>query len=102
MAALGIVDTAAAEAIGHRLIGDEFCQAVQSGTVRRIGPKYAEPVRPIDATQAAEKRARIEQMIEEYREATQQRLLQRAMTLWLDAEADQRLLAFEAQAERVH
>jgi len=59
-------------------------------------------MRPIDATQAAEKRARIEQMIEEYREATQQRLLQRAMTLWLDAEADQRLLAFEAQAERVH
>jgi len=59
-------------------------------------------MRPIDATQAAEQRARIEQMIEEYREATQQRLLQRAMTLWLDAEADQRLLAFEAQAERVH
>ena len=76
--------------------------AVQSGTVRRIGPKYAEPVRPIDPTQAAEQRARIEQMIEEYREATQQRLLQRAMTLWLNAEADQRLLAFEAQAERVH
>ena len=41
-------------------------------------------------------------MIEQYREATQQRLLQRAMTLWLNAEADQRLLAFEAQAERVH
>jgi hypothetical protein len=77
-------------------------QAVQSGTVGRIRPKYADRMRPIDATQAAEKRARIEQMIEEYREATQQRLLQRAMTLWLDAEADQRLLAFEAQAERVH
>jgi hypothetical protein len=59
-------------------------------------------MRPVDATQAAEKRARIEQMIEEYREATQQRLLQRAKTLWLNAEADQRLLAFEAQAERVH
>ena len=41
-------------------------------------------------------------MIEEYREATQRRLLQRAKTLWLNAEADQRLLAFEAQAERVH
>ena len=41
-------------------------------------------------------------MIEEYREATQRRLLQRAMTLWLNAEADQRFLAFEAQEERVH
>jgi hypothetical protein len=59
-------------------------------------------VRPIDPTHAAERRARIEQMIEEYREATQQRLLQRAMTLWLNAEADQRFLVFEAQAERVH
>ena len=77
-------------------------QAVQSGTAGRIGPKYAGAVRPIDPTQAAEQRARIEQMIEEYREATQRRLLQRAMTLWLNAEADQRLLAFEAQAERVH
>jgi hypothetical protein len=59
-------------------------------------------VRPIDPTHAAEQRARIEQMIEEYREVTQRRLLQRAMTLWLNAEADQRLLAFEAHAERVH
>jgi hypothetical protein len=59
-------------------------------------------VRPNDATHAAEQRARIEQMIEEYREATERRLLQRAKTLWLNAEADQRFLAFEAQAERVH
>ena len=41
-------------------------------------------------------------MIEEYRQATERRLLQRAMTLWLNAETDQRFLAFEAQAERVH
>ena len=41
-------------------------------------------------------------MIEAYRKATERRLLQRAMTLWLDAEADQRYLAFEAPAERVH
>jgi hypothetical protein len=45
-------------------------------------------VRPINQTHAAEQRARIEQMIEEYREAQQRRLLQRAKTLWLDAEAD--------------
>jgi hypothetical protein len=77
-------------------------QAVQSGTVGRIRPKYAARVRPIDPTHAADQRARIEQMIEEYRQATERRLLQRAMTLWLNAEADQRLLAFEAQVERVH
>ena len=77
-------------------------QAVQSGTVGRIRPRYSERVKIIDPAHAAEQRARIEQMIEEYREATQQRLLQRAMTLWLNAEADQRLRAFEAQAERVH
>ena len=77
-------------------------QAVQSGTVGRIRPRYADRVRPIDPTHAADQRARIEQMIEEYRQATERRLLQRAKTLWLNAEADQRLLAFEAQAERVH
>ncbi len=59
-------------------------------------------MRPIDPTHAADQRARIEQMIEQYREATERRLLQRAMTLWLNAEADQRLWAFEAQVERVH
>ncbi len=59
-------------------------------------------MRPIDPTHAADQRARIEQMIEEYRQATERRLLQRAMTLWLNAEADQQFLAFEAQAERVH
>jgi hypothetical protein len=59
-------------------------------------------VRSIDPNHTAEQRARIEQMIEEYRKATERRLLQRAMTLWLNAEADQRFLAFEAQAERVH
>jgi len=59
-------------------------------------------VKIIDPAHAAEQRARIEQMIEEYRDATKRRLLQRAKTLWLDAEADQRFLAFEAQAERVH
>ena len=77
-------------------------QAVQSGTVGRIRPKYAARVRPIDPTHAAGQRARIEQLIEVYRLATERRLLQRAMTLWLNAEADQQFLAFEAQAERVH
>ena len=57
---------------------------------------------PIDPTRAAEQRARVEQLIEAYRKASERRLLQRAMTMWLDAEADQRLLAFEAPEERVH
>ena len=77
-------------------------QDVHSGTVGCLRPKYADRVKPIDPTHAAEQRSRIEQMIEEYREATERRLLQRAMTLWLNAEADQRLWAFEAQVERVH
>ena len=59
-------------------------------------------MKPIEPTEAAEQRARIEQMIEEYREAKQRRLLQRATTLWRKTEAHQRLLALEAQAERVH
>jgi len=59
-------------------------------------------VGPIDPTRAAEQRARVEQLIEAYRKASERRLLQRAMTMWLDAEADQRLLAFEAPEERVH
>jgi hypothetical protein len=59
-------------------------------------------VGPNDPTRAAQQRARIEQLIEEYRKASERRLLQRAMTMWLDAEADQRLVAFEAPEERVH
>jgi len=59
-------------------------------------------VGPIDPTRAAEQRAQVEQLIEAYRKASERRLLQRAMTMWLDAEADQRLLAFEAPEERVH
>jgi len=59
-------------------------------------------VGPIDPARAAEQRARVEQLIEAYRKASERRLLQRAMTMWLDAEADQRLLAFEAPEERVH
>jgi len=46
------------------------------------------PIVPIHTT---EHRARIEQMIEEYREAKQRRLLQRATNLWRKTEAHQRL-----------
>ena len=59
-------------------------------------------MKPIEPTHAAEQRARIEQMIEEYREAKPRRILQRAMTLWPNIEAHQRPLVFEAQAERLH
>ena len=59
-------------------------------------------MKPIEATHAAEQRARIEQMIEEYRETKRRRLLQRAMTLWRKIEAHQRLLVFEGEEERVH
>jgi hypothetical protein len=58
--------------------------------------------KPIEPTHAAEQRARIEQVIEEYLEAKHRRLLQQAITLCRKTEAHQRLLEFEAQAERVH
>jgi hypothetical protein len=59
-------------------------------------------MKPIEPSLTAEQRARIEQMIEAYREAKQRRLLQRATDLWRKTEARQRLVKFEAPPERVH
>lgn len=56
----------------------------------------------IDQTDAAERIARIERLIEEYRERKRRQLLRRARKLWLAAEAHQRLAGFEAQPELVH
>jgi hypothetical protein len=57
---------------------------------------------PIDRTDTAERLARIEQMIEEYRGAKERRLLQRAIKLWRKAEAYKQLVDLEAEPERVH
>jgi hypothetical protein len=57
---------------------------------------------PTEPTHTAERRARIEQMIDEYREAKQRRLVQRATTLWRKTETHRRLVNFEAPPERVH
>ena len=59
-------------------------------------------MKPIEPSLTAEQRARIEQMIEAYREAKQRRLLQRATDLWRKTEARQRPVKFEAPPERVH
>ena len=77
-------------------------RTVQSGTVRRPGPTYARRVMPIDLIDSWERRARIEQMIEEFRSAKERRLLRRALRLWQKAETHQLLTALEAGPERVH
>jgi hypothetical protein len=59
-------------------------------------------VRSFDRTYTAERLARIEQTIEEYRAAARHRLLQRAIKLWRRAEADRRLVELDAQPERIH
>ena len=56
----------------------------------------------IDRTEPAERLARIEQLIEEYRAAKQRRLLQRAMRLWRSTAVRQQLAALEASPHRVH
>jgi hypothetical protein len=56
---------------------------------------------PRDAETAA-RLARIERLIEQYREQKQRQRLLRAIKLWRRAEADQRLATLELQPERVH
>ena len=56
----------------------------------------------IEPILTAERRARIEQMIEAYRKAKERRLLQRATDLWRKTEAHQRLVKFETLPEHVH
>jgi hypothetical protein len=56
----------------------------------------------IDGTGRAERLARIEQLIDEYRAVKRRRIVRRAMRLSRAAEAHQRLAKFEAQPERVH
>jgi hypothetical protein len=56
----------------------------------------------IDRTERAERLARIERLIEEYRLAKQRRLLPRAIRLWRKTEARQRFVELEASPQRVH
>jgi hypothetical protein len=56
----------------------------------------------IDRIEPADRRARIEQLIEEYRAARQRRLVQRAIELWRDTEARQQFVELEAPPQRVH
>ena len=53
-------------------------------------------------TDAATQLARIEELIEQYRERKRRHLLRRALKLWRKTEADQRLAIFELPPERVH
>jgi hypothetical protein len=56
----------------------------------------------IDRIDQAERRARIDQLIEKYRAAKQRRLLQRAMRLWRNTEARQQFVELETPPHRVH
>jgi hypothetical protein len=53
-------------------------------------------------TDEAERRTRIEQLIEQYRAAKQRRIVRLALRLWRATEADERLAEFEARADRIH
>jgi len=69
---------------------------------RRLVLKYSRRVTAIDRIDAAERLARIEQTIEEYRAGTERRLMQRAIKLSRRAKACQKLVALETQPERIH
>jgi len=56
----------------------------------------------IDETDPAERLARIELLVDEYRLVKHRRIVRRAMKLRRAAEAHQRLAKFEAVPERVH
>jgi hypothetical protein len=56
---------------------------------------------PPDAD-AATQLARIEQLIEQYRQQKRRRDFRRALKLWRKTEVDQRLAIFELPPERVH
>jgi cobalamin biosynthesis Mg chelatase CobN len=53
-------------------------------------------------TDAATRLARLEQLIDQYREEKRRQLLQRALKLWRKTEADLRLATLELRPERVH
>jgi hypothetical protein len=56
----------------------------------------------IDRKESAERRARIDQLIEKYRQARQRRLLRRAVTLLRKTEARQQFVRMEKPPQRVH
>jgi hypothetical protein len=57
---------------------------------------------PLDGAGRRDRIARIERMIEHYREAKKRRLVRQAMTLWRQVEAQEKLRGFEKPPERVH
>src|SRR5437763_15666296 len=75
--------------------------AIRPGDYRRFGlctpgqlavpcPQYAASMIPTKPT-TTDRRARIEQMIEDYRRAKQRRLMRRAIALWRKTEARQQV-----------
>ena len=56
----------------------------------------------IDRKDIKERLARIEQMIEDYRVAKEDRLLRRAIKVFRKAEVQKQLVELEAEPERIH
>jgi len=56
----------------------------------------------MDRIHSADWSARLEQMMEHYREVSKRRLLENAMKLWRTHEAREALAAFDRPPERVH
>jgi hypothetical protein len=59
-------------------------------------------VRSIDRRESEQRRASIEQLIDDYRAARHRQLLERAIKLWRRAEAQQQLAQLDGQSEHVH
>lgn len=79
--------------------GGGLCNTEQSrGALRTT----LDRVIPADRVEAKIRLARIEQMIETCRRATERRFLRRAMRLWRQAESQQQLASLEAPPARVH
>jgi hypothetical protein len=79
--------------------GLTLCNSEQPGAVITASLTRQMPENP---AQAKARRARIDQMIEQYRVAKQRRLMRLAMRLWRQAETDHQLVKLEAPPERVH
>ncbi|HWW86238.1 MAG TPA: hypothetical protein VNZ26_21735 [Vicinamibacterales bacterium] len=67
--------------------------AVQSGTVGRAGPKYADCVILKDGADTIARLQRIEQFIAEQREAKRRQLLRSTIKLWRKAQGDRKVSA---------
>jgi len=81
----------------HRFM---LCNSAQG---KSLGRGYSGRVMSTDGGDIDERLARIEQMIEEFREAKQRELVvRRRLRLWRGAQARRQMVVLEAEPERIH